>query len=73
MESKKSNLIKAARVYAGYTQERLAKKIGCPRSYISLWENGRIGEARLSDVIRLCDLINIDIQTIVKEAKQLKF
>ena len=58
---KKSNKLKAARVMTGMTQGQLAKKIGKPQSWVSSVENGGLGDARLSDVLRLCKVLGITI------------
>lgn len=56
-----TNKIKVARVAGGLTQEQLAKKLGRPQSWVSLIENGGLGEARLIDVIRLCEVLGISL------------
>ena len=58
------NILKAARVSLGYTQTQLAKKIGKKQSWVSWVENGGLGEANLSDVLRLCKVLGLSITEI---------
>ena len=57
----KKQKLKAARVMTGLTQQQLAKKLGKPQSWVSYVENGGLGDARLTDVLRLCQVLGITI------------
>ena len=61
---KKNNVLRIARARLGLTQTQLAKKIGKKQSWVSWVENGGLGDANLSDVLRLCKVLGLSITEI---------
>lgn len=60
-------MLRAARASKGYTQTALAKTLKCSQSCISSWESGNLDTASFGDIVRMCQLLNIDITELAKE------
>lgn len=52
------NTIKRHRKINGYSQKRLAKKLGVSITHISLWENGKLLPG-LINVLKLCVIFQV--------------
>ncbi len=52
------NRIRLARERAGYTQEKVAEKIGVSRSAVSRWEQGEI-EPKVQNLVAVAALLNV--------------
>lgn len=55
--------LKAARVNAGMTQTEVGAKLGCARSTITSWEQGKTSP-RADVLVRLCRLYDVPIERI---------
>jgi len=53
--------IKKARIEKGYSMREFAKMIDKSVSYISFIENNKIGKLLFCDVVKMCQVLNIDI------------
>ena len=58
--------LKHIRQEKGLTQEQLGKMIGKDYSTIGKWENGTRSPI-MEDVIRLSDILNIDIKSLIND------
>lgn len=52
------NRIRLARERAGYTQEKVAEKVGVSRSAVSRWEQGEI-EPKVQNLVAIAALLNV--------------
>ena len=57
------DVLKRLRATAGLNQEELAKKIGCSKSAISMYENGA-REPDLETLEAIADIFNVDMNTL---------
>lgn len=59
----KNKALIEARKRKGLTQERLAELLGCKKSTISNWENGR-SKPTLTDAFRVAELLESDVNEL---------
>lgn len=55
--------LKAARINAGYTQDRAAKALGVSVSSIQNWELNRVSP-RLKEYVQMCKLYSVSLDDI---------
>lgn len=64
----KNNALIEARKSKGFTQERLAKLLGCKKSTVSNWENGH-STPSLTDAFRVAELLESDVNDLFLDLK----
>ena len=60
--------IKQMRKEKGLTQEVVASRIKAPQSMVARFESGKINDAHISLVYRICEAIGEDIGTVLTQA-----
>lgn len=58
------DMLRTLRIKAGMNQEELAKKIGCAKSTISMYENGA-REPNFETLEAIADIFNVDMSTLI--------
>lgn len=58
------DMLRTLRIKAGMNQEELAKKIGCAKSTISMYENGA-REPNFETLEAIADIFNVDMNTLI--------
>lgn len=58
------DMLRSLRIKAGMNQEELAKKIGCAKSTISMYENGA-REPNFEILEAIADIFNVDMNTLI--------
>ena len=58
------DMLRSLRIKAGMNQEELAKKIGCAKSTISMYENGA-REPNFETLEAIADIFNVDMNTLI--------
>lgn len=58
------DMLRSLRIKAGMNQEELAKKIGCAKSTISMYENGA-REPNFETLEAIADIFNVDMDTLI--------
>ena len=65
------NRIRLARERAGYTQEKVAEKVGVSRSAVSRWEQGEI-EPKVQNLVAVAALLNVSTDYLLGIEDHLK-
>ena len=58
------DMLRVLRIKAGMNQEELAKRIGCAKSTISMYENGA-REPNFETLEAIADIFNVDMNTLI--------
>ena len=58
------DMLRSLRIKAGMNQEELAKKMGCAKSTISMYENGA-REPNFETLEAIADIFNVDMNTLI--------
>lgn len=61
--------LRAARVNAGFSQEKLAKLIGVSKSTVSRWETGILPVPE-SLLLRICEICSLRIDSVTADVKK---
>lgn len=64
--SKCASIVKQLREQKSLTQEELANQVGVSLSTIQKWEDGAIGAAKASSLMKLCEVLDADVKEIVR-------